>query len=561
MRRVVSLVGSLIAIVLTLLVVGDPAPAIAQDRAVPEITIIGPSQAWNREHYEGLQLLIAKMEEVGLKANYVATPNWPAFVKRAGSAPWGWGIAAANYVGRAQRLDPYEFLVTPFTETYIGDGGTNFGAYRNPRFQELAEKQHRTLDREARRRLVFEAQKILADDLAFMSVFHRRSVHVYNQQNWDNVTLSIGGNAFGTTRNFASATPKGAERVIKVGEVIQPKPLNPFNIPSSHEYLNLRLVYDTLADLNAAGVPEPWLAKSWTAVDDTTIDVTLREAKWHDGKPVTADDVAFSFAMYEKYPAAFVKAGVTPVASVTATARHAVRFKLKKPFAPLVHYTFTMVPIVPQHVWDGVIEREGLKRHPDEWLRPNLTGSGPFKVVKVVPDEGYVYTANRDHFLMPPKAEGLVYKGFANFEARFLALASGQLDFHTFYPLSPEQEKEARTNQRLKLVHDPEVGMSWIVFNMRDDSPFRDYAFRKAVSHLIDRRKITQDFAWGLADPGCSVIAPVNKEWLNPAVNCPEYNAGAAKQVLAEAGYKWDSKGRLLFPAAYKPVIYPTRKH
>ncbi|MBI4519926.1 MAG: hypothetical protein HY701_03760 [Gemmatimonadetes bacterium] len=533
----------------------------AADRLVPDILVLGPSPAWVTPQNEAMLALVAEMGKVGLKTTYEALPNWPAFVRRASSKPWKWGIAAGSFAGRPARLDPHEFLTTGLTQAYAGEGGTNFGGYANPKFQELAARQAEIMEPKARKALVFEAQKLVADDLYFQYQYNGRSLIGYNQQAWDNAVMTAGGNAFASITNMVSIIPKGADRTIKVGEIYRPRPLNPFNIPSAHEYFNLRLVYDTLAELSPAGVPEPWLARSWKMVDDTTIDVELREAHWHDGKPVTAEDVAFTFQMYQKHPPGYIKPGVDPVRSVVVTGPRSARFKLAKPFAPFIHFSFSGVLIVPRHVWDGVVEREKVKQ-PDEWATPNLTGSGPFKVVKVVPGEGYVYTANKTHYLKPPRADGLVYKGFANSEARFLALASGQIDFHTiaFYTLTADQAKEAKASPALKVVEARDIGGAWVTFNLREGSPFQDYALRRAVSHLIDRKKIVEDFALGLAEPGCSVIAPANAQWHNPAVRCPEHDPGKARQVLVDAGYQWDGKGRLYFPVNHKPTLYPSLK-
>lgn len=551
------IVGFLVAVCPAKVAAAEP----TADRLVPEVLVLGPSPAWVTVQNEAMLALVAEMEKLGIKTTYEALPNWPTFVRRASTKPWTWGMSAGSFAGRPTRLDPHEFLTTPFAKAYAGEGGTNFGGYANPRFQELANKQAETVDPEARKKLVLEAQKIIADDLYFQYQYNGRSFIGYNQGAWGNAVMTTGGNAFASIMNMVAITPRGADRTIKVGEIYQPRPLNPFNIPSAHEYFNLRLVYDTLAELNPAGVPEPWLAKSWKVVDDTTVDVELRGAQWHDGKPVTAEDVAFTFQMYQKYPPGYIKPGVDPVQSVTVTGPRSARFKLKRPFAPFIHFSFSGVLIVPKHVWDGVLEREKLKQ-PDEWTKPILTGSGPFRVVKVVPGEGYVYTANKTHYLRPPQADGLVYKGFANSEARFLALASGQIDFHTiaFYTLTADQAKEAKANPKLKVVEDRDIGGAWIVFNLREGSPFQDHALRRAVSHLIDRKKIVDDFAVGRAEPGCSVIAPANAQWHNPAIKCPEYDPAKARQVLKDAGWQWDGRGRLYFPVNHKPMLYPTLK-
>ncbi|MBA3416967.1 MAG: ABC transporter substrate-binding protein, partial [Chloroflexia bacterium] len=135
----------------------------------------------------------------------------------------------------------------------------------------------------------------------------------------------------------------------------------------------LSLVYDTLTWKDGEGII-PWLATEWEASDDG-LAYTFRlvdGAAWHDGQPLTAADVAFSFDYYAQHPYRWLSTAI--VERVTVAAPNQVVVRLKQPYAPFLEEIAGLVPIVPAHVWSKVAD-------PTTYEGADASlGSGPYKL-------------------------------------------------------------------------------------------------------------------------------------------------------------------------------------
>jgi peptide/nickel transport system substrate-binding protein len=324
------------------------------------------------------------------------------------------------------------------------------------------------------------------------------------------------------------------------------------------------MIYDTLVRVGPDSKPMPWAAEKWTKVDPTTVDVTLRDGMtFHDGKPVTVEDVAFTFRFFMKWKPAYYASSLNPLKSVKVVDGRTVRFKTQRPYAPLVMLTFTQIPLLPKHVWEGVVEREKIP-NPGRWANPKHIGSGPYRLVRHRPAQEIRLTRFDQHF-SPPKTRDWLFILYASQEAEFLALLNKKLDFFD-RGLSSVQYDEAKRVKFLDVKEVPDIGVFWLQFNLRPNSPFHDYAFRRAFAHLIDSKTIINVVLRGLGEPGRGVIAPANKFWHNASIPSAEvegkphyhqYNPEKARAILKAAGYEWGDDGRLYFPADYKPKTYP----
>ncbi|MBI2201707.1 MAG: hypothetical protein HYU43_07170 [Armatimonadetes bacterium] len=311
--------------------------------------------------------------------------------------------------------------------------------------------------------------------------------------------------------------------------------------------------------------PVPWAAERWAPVTQTAVDVYLRPGmKFHDGQPMTADDVKFTYDEMKRWKVPLYVAMLQPIKQVRVLDRLRLRFELEHPYAPLYMQTFSMIPIVPRHLWENVVPRKGLKA-PWEWTESQAyVGSGPFKLVHFRPGQEIKLARNDEHH-RPPKARFWVLAFFANVNAEFLAFKKGIVDFTTGRGLTGPQMVEARTVPHLATVEMEDVGVYWMEFNLRENSPFRNHAFRHALAHTIDYTTIVKTILAGQGVQGRGVIAPANKFWHNPHIPSGEvegphyhqYDPVKARRILQEAGYEWHSRGRLYYPKDYRPQVLP----
>lgn len=534
-----------------------------RERLIPPFVFLIPSPAYDEQRYEASILVAKEWEKMGVKVDVRPVPNWPAFTKAADD-PWDPAAFVSAYLATPERLEPSLMLNTPFLSSLIGRGKTNYAGYSNPEFDRVMAQSDAELDLARRRALVFRAQEILARDLPEITLYHVRSILAYNRERFTNVVPSPTGGYFNFW-NFLRATPVSGPSVLRVGWAGDVPTLNPLAGRYSVYYLGtIQMIYDTLVRLEPDGKVVPWAAQKWTSIDPTTVDVALRrDMTFHDGRPVTARDVAFTFQYFMRWKPAHYAAPLNPLEAVTARDDFTVRFKTKRPYAPLVTLTFATIPILPQHVWDGVVEREKLAT-PEQWPSPNLVGSGPYRFVSLKPAQE-IRLAGFDKHFSPPKTKDWLFILYASQEAEFLALLNKELDFYD-RRLTAVQVDEARRVPFLVTAEEPDIGIYWLQFNLRPKSPFHDYPFREAFGHLIDYKTIIAAVLHGLGEPGRGMIAPANKFWHNPAIPSQEvegkahhhqFDPAKARAILKAAGYEWGGDGRLYYPKDFKPQPYP----
>ena len=553
----------LIGVVLSLALGPAEAASPPKARLIPPLSFTFPSPAWSQQRFEVGSMIVRAWEKLGVKVNVRLLPNWPAFAK-AVDYPWRHDAFMAAYLARPQRLEPSLLLSTPFISSLIGRGKTNYTGYSNPEYDRIMAQSNEQVDLDKRRALIFRAQEILARDLPHITLFHPRSVLAYNKERFQGAVRSAAGGYFNIW-NFLRATPVSGPSMLRIGWEGDIPTLNPVAPRYSVYYLQtVRLVYDTLARIGPGGKAVPWAAEKWTGVDTTTVDVKLRRGMtFHDGRPVTAKDVVFTYKFFMRWKPAYYAAALNPLESVTLRDDFTVRFKTKRPYAPLVMLTFNQIPLLPKHVWEGVVEREKIPS-PDRWATPNMVGSGPYRFVDLKPAQQVRLTRYDKHFA-PAKAKNWLFVLYSSQEAKFLGLLNKDIDFYD-RGLTPVQVGEAKRVKFLDLQEVADIGVYWLQFNLRPKSPFHDYAFREAFAHLIDYKAIIDVVLRGLGEPGRGVIGPANKFWHNAAIPSQEvegkphyhqFNPQKARAVLKKAGYEWGDDGRLYFPANHKPQAYP----
>jgi peptide/nickel transport system substrate-binding protein len=273
----------------------------------------------------------------------------------------------------------------------------------------------------------------------------------------------------------------------------------------------------------------PSLAESWTASPDGLVyDFVLRKgARFHNGEPVTAEDVKFSFERYRGISAKVLKDRVAAVEMVNAG--H-VRFRLKQPWPDFMTFYGTPATgagwIVPKKYVDKVGE-DGFKKAP--------IGAGPYRFVSFTPGIELTLEAFSPYWRKAPAVKRLVFKAVPDVTTRLAMLKRGEADIA--YGLTGEIGEEVRRTPGLTLRPTPFVSTHWLVFLDQWDpkSPWHDRRVRLAANHAVDRQAVNQAENLGFSKISGSII-PVSFDfyWQPPAI---AYDPARAKQLLTEAGY------------------------
>ncbi|ELZ51793.1 extracellular solute-binding protein family 5 [Halorubrum coriense DSM 10284] len=359
------------------------------------------------------------------------------------------------------------------------------------------------------------------------------------------------------------------------------------------------LLYDPLARADGDEV-FPWLAADWERVDETTLDVSLRDARWHDGEPVTASDVAFTYEFLRDTSLGNVE---TPVPAPRfrgrsslvegARVRDDATVRLTVPDVnETVAARALRVPILPEHVWSerahaATIAGFELDFETTEAVvsnNPDPVGSGPLRFAEATAGESVAFERNPDHFLVRSASEDdsdavdepadpragipLRYHGKPAFDRLRIdvlpsdisaveTVAEGLADA-TVSNLGPESVPRIGRSADTRLVSGRSAAFYHVGYNVRR-SPLSNPRFRAVIARLIDKAAVVDDAFDGYAQAATSPLAaspteiPESVTWADGSDPIHPFfdddgslDVEAARAALRDIGYRFDDEGRLL---------------
>src|SRR3954471_15727648 len=294
-------------------------------------------------------------------------------------------------------------------------------------------------------------------------------------------------------------------------------------------FLLLYALHDAMVKPMPGNAAEPCLAESVkAAADGQSYQLTVRQgAKFHNGEPVTAEDVKFSFERYRGTSAALMK---ERVAAVETPDERTVHFVLKKPWPDFVTFYASASGagwIVPKKYLQEVGE-EGFKKAP--------IGAGPYKFISFTPGVELVFEAFDGYWRKPPAVKRLVMKVIPEEGTRLAALKRGEVDIA--YSIRGELAEELQKTPGLQLKPVVINSPFWVYFadQWNPKSPWHDPRVRKAVTLALDRDGINQALTLGHSLITCSIVPKdYAYYWQPPKI---PYDPAAAKKMLAEAGFR-----------------------
>ncbi|WP_199422414.1 ABC transporter substrate-binding protein [Actinotalea solisilvae] len=259
-----------------------------------------------------------------------------------------------------------------------------------------------------------------------------------------------------------------------------------------------------------------------TQVDDTTYEVDLREgAVFHDGSPVTSDDVVFSFErVMDPATGTFFAGFVSFIESVQTVDEDSVRITTKYPFS-LVDERLSVVKIVPKAIVEA--DPEGFGALP--------TGTGPYRLVSAVPDDSIVFERFDDYTgTRPAQAAGMRWNLLSDAAARVTAMSSGTIHAMEDVPYIDIPTLESQVTVETA----QSFGLLFAMFNT-DKAPFDDPRVRQAFFYALDTEKIIDTGLLGNAAPATSFLPETHPNY-SEASTVYTYDPEKAEALLAEAG-------------------------
>jgi peptide/nickel transport system substrate-binding protein len=327
----------------------------------------------------------------------------------------------------------------------------------------------------------------------------------------------------------AAATPAGqltwALHVTIASRFLDPAENDGLITPYMIQYA----LHDALVKPMPGGINTPSLAESWTvSKDGLAYDFKLRQGiTFHNGAPITPEDVRFSFERYRGSGAKILHERVARVESVDA---RQVRFRLKEPWPDFMTFYGTTATgagwIVPKKYVEQVGE-DGFKKAP--------IGAGPYKFVSSSAGVDVVLEAYEKYWRKVPPIKRFVYRTIPEETSRAAALKNGDADIA--YLLTGPVADEVKRTPGLRLVAPLLDGVFWLDFPDQWDpkSPWHDRRIRQAASVAVDRNAVNQAETLGFSKPVGNLIPP-HFEFAKAMPPAP-YDPAKAKALLAEAGY------------------------
>lgn len=328
------------------------------------------------------------------------------------------------------------------------------------------------------------------------------------------------GNGDGAT---APPPPEGPTGSIVIGSAADVTNLNPLKGTDSYSYYVLNLIYDPLFQVGPDLKPVGQLVELTETPDDTTYIFHLRKGvTFHDGQPLTAEDVKYTYDYILNPDNGYAnRALYSPIESIEVIDEHTVKFTTSQPYAPLT--TFLTVGIVPKHIDEA--DPDALSNHP--------IGTGPYEFVSWQPQDRLVLKANENWWVEgEPKIRDVTFMPMTEATTRLAALETGTIDIADNVPAAQVSSLQSKG---LGVFNSDPNGYYFFAFN-QSRPPFDNKLVREAFTLAINRDEIV-DFVWyGLNETANSPI--ISTSWAyEPNVTKHPYDPERAKQLLAEAGY------------------------
>jgi ABC-type transport system substrate-binding protein len=370
--------------------------------------------------------------------------------------------------------------------------------------------------------------------------------------------------------------------ILKVGLLDEPKTLNPFAAKDIWAAKVLLFLYQRLYYRD----PESQQLVPWLASDDPvwdpnakTVTFHVRDGKWDDGSPFTADDVVFTAELIKRFRIPAYYNNWSFVEKIEAADPRTVRLTLKEPMAILWERTLTAF-VVQKARWSSLVAQadrllqEGLKAQgaagksgqeaytaalakPLEILtshpvtKPESLGPFTFQAWQ---KGAFIHFKANDHFFarngkiaeyhVGPHVDAIIFKIYGNMDTAVLALKKGDVDY-LWWGIESGYLADLKGNPAIRIYSVLKSGYRYLALNLRK-APMSDRAFREALAFLIDKDFIVQRI---LHNEGCrldTLIQPDNVQYCHREPQ--RYGEGfswkdrvaKARDVLRDAGYRWE---------------------
>jgi peptide/nickel transport system substrate-binding protein len=317
---------------------------------------------------------------------------------------------------------------------------------------------------------------------------------------------------------------------LTVGLSADAESMDPFFVNQAAGWSVVHALFDHLIERDFESEIVPGLAKSWTVVDETTLEFQLREdVTFHNGEPFDAESVKFSVERMLGEEEAPNRGKFTSIDAVEIVDAYTVRFLLNRPDGTLFDSLTSRLAMLPPQYFEEV-GPQGFGERP--------VGTGPFEFVEWVPDSHATVTANEDYwegsYKGQPEVAQVTFRPIPEPATRAAELETGGID--VMQDVSTDQIATLEA-AGMEVIPDIAYQLSYVFFKTDDETlPTSDIRVRRALNYAVDVPTIIDTLLGGYGEPIGSPIGPGYLGY-NPEVEPYPYDVERAQELLAEAGY------------------------
>ena len=298
--------------------------------------------------------------------------------------------------------------------------------------------------------------------------------------------------------------------------------LHPTDFSTTVELGVLNQIYDTLLYYSPDGTkdPEPRIAESYEISDDG-LDYTFHlrdDVTFHDGTPVTADDVVFSIELYKA--SEYQGSQISMLSSVEATDEHTVVCHLDAPYSPFL-----------QGICSPMIASKAYYESSEDDFVNNPIGTGPYKFVSRAKGSNIKLEANEDYYRGAPEIKEVTFEVIPDSSTKAIALQTGEVNFAE---IDSATKPQLEANPAITIAEVPTSAFSYIAMNTEKES-FNDVKVRQAINYAIDRDNLVAVCYDGEAEVNSNICAKERFGYSDDQFQYT-YDPEKAKELLAEAG-------------------------
>jgi len=455
-----------------------------------------------------------------------------------------------NYANNPDRLDPDEFTFNYAAEWAGANGLPNQSNYANCDLQSLAEEQRLATDPETRRDLIYEAHSIHSEDVMTVPLTVNASFGAYNSDRVDPGPLGPSGVANTATHTLiqtsasdgevrANTTPATVETSVHL-RFSGPTPLVPwstivysplFGYDEDYNFINILADYSAVSD------------------DGLEVEIGLKDATFHNGEPVTAEDVQWTFNYLNANSDVFPRFPDLPIDSIDTPDESTVVISLSERFAPLLTRVMPEWGILPK---DHFVAN-GAEDDPANFTLDSVVGSGPYSIDNYSQGQSILLSPHDGHPLYSPDSD-LALIAYDDSQGAARAFENGDINWlQTINAGLAEQVEQGVPAASIEVTESPSNLVLWPQYSW---GPTKHRPVRMAVSQAINREQINQTVALGRSSPvlHSTNMSPTHpffpgEENLTKCAESPAANVETALSVLEDAGFTIDDSGNLRYPA------------